>query len=366
MMHGQAQALLRWYRDHARDLPWRRHRDPYAVLVSEVMLQQTRVETVIPFFRRWMDRFPTIEALAEADREQVLALWEGLGYYRRAHSLHRAAQLVVREYDGALPNDPVELERLPGVGRYTAAAIAAIAFNVDAIALDGNLRRVLSRLIDLDLDPRTAQGERRLLEAGRALLPPGRGADFNQAMMDLGALVCHPADPFCGQCPIAKDCLARKRGTQALRPLKRAKASIPHHLVAAAVLRRNGRVLIGRRPEGELLGGLWEFPGGKAKPGEELETCLRRELREELGVKVRVGPVIGVYKHAYTHFRVTVSAFECELRAGEPQALEHAELRWMETSKLRENPMGKVDRSIAEDLIAIEAEQGMTSGSGAG
>lgn len=318
------------------------------------MLQQTRVETVTPYFQRWMESFPTIGALAAAEREQVLAHWEGLGYYRRAHALHEAAQMVIRAHGGLLPDDPAELERLPGIGRYTAAAIAAIAFDVDVIALDGNLRRVLSRLIDLELDSRSARGEAKLLEAGQSFLPEGNSAAFNQAMMDLGALICRPVEPSCGACPISGFCLARQRGTQALRPLKRARTPIPHHLVAAAVLRRNSKVLIGRRPQGKLLGGLWEFPGGKSDEEESIQACIRREIMEELGIEVEPQAQIGVYEHAYTHFRVTVVAFECEVIRGRPQAMEHDEILWVEVGRLEEYPMGKVDRSIAQDLIAAE------------
>jgi A/G-specific adenine glycosylase len=347
-----ARDLLSWYRDHGRNLPWRQTRDPYAIWVAEVMLQQTRVETVIPYFKRWMGTFPTIETLAAADREEVLAQWEGLGYYRRAHLIHQAAQLVVQEHDRRLPDDPAELERLPGIGRYTAAAIAAIAFNLDSIALDGNLRRVLSRLIDLDQEPRSAQGEAKLLEAGKSYLPTGRGAAFNQALMDLGSLICRSAEPSCSQCPVAEHCLAKQRGTQAQRPLKRTKRRIPHHQVTAAVLRRNGKVLIGRRPQGKLLGGLWEFPGGKRDNEESLETCIRREIKEELGVEIEALDRIGAYDHAYTHFRVTVVAFGCKLIRGRPRAIEHEEILWAEISRLDQYPMGKVDRLIAKDLAA--------------
>lgn len=345
-----AKELLSWYQEHGRRLPWRQRRGPYAIWVSEVMLQQTRVETVIPYFNRWMESFPTIESLATAKREEVLAQWEGLGYYRRAHLLHEAAQLVIEEHGGRLPDDPAELERLPGIGRYTAAAIAAIAFDLDTVALDGNLRRVLSRLIDLDHDPRSSQGEGKLLEAGGSLLPAGHGGAFNQALMDLGALICRPAEPSCSECPIAGHCLAKQRGTQALRPPRQTKRRIPHHLVTAAVLRRNGRVLIGRRPQDKLLGGLWEFPGGKQDEAESLEACIRREIKEELGIEIEPKERVGAYEHAYTHFRVTVVAFECKMIGGKPQAIEHEEILWAEVDRLGEYPMGKVDRLIALDL----------------
>ena len=352
MLHSLTEALLAWYAGHARDLPWRRVRDPYAVWVSEIMLQQTRVEAVIPYFDRWMARFPDVRSLAAASQQEVLALWEGLGYYSRARHLHRAAQVLVAEWGGQLPATAAELERLPGIGRYTAAAIAAIAFATDTIALDGNLRRVLSRLFDLTIDPRSPEGERQLLAHASNLLPGGKAAAFNQALMDLGATVCTPRSPDCSHCPLAEGCQARARGTQEERPVRTARRPVPHRIATAAVLRRNGRVLIGRRPEGKLLGGLWEFPGGKQEPGETLQECLRRELHEELGVEAAIGPALGAFAHAYTHFRVTVHAFDCSLIHGEPQTLDHSEIRWVEVGNLRDYPMGKVDRAIASLIVS--------------
>lgn len=350
MASTPAAALLGWYRRNARALPWRRSRDPYAIWVAEVMLQQTRAETVVPYFERWMSRFPDIRALAAASRDEVLRLWEGLGYYVRAHNLQRAAEIVIRQHGGTLPASPEALERLPGIGRYTAAAIAAIAFDVDTIALDGNQRRVLSRLFDLALDPRPARAERVLRERGATLLPPRRAAAFNQALMDLGSTICGPRRPRCGECPLARHCLARARGTQSRRPMRPSRQAVPHRRVTAAVLRRGRRVLIAERPEGILLGGLWEFPGGKQRRGESLQACLRRELQEELGVTVQVGARLGVFRHAYSHFRVTVYAYECGLVRGEPQPREHCRLRWAAVRALGRFPMGKVDRAIAKAI----------------
>lgn len=343
-----AQALLTWYAEHARDLPWRRQRDPYAVWISEVMLQQTRAETVVPYYLRWMDRFPTVKVLAAASRDEVLGMWEGLGYYRRAHNLHQAAQTLVAEHDGKLPDEVDELRHLPGIGPYTSASIAAIAFNQDVIAIDGNLRRVISRLIDLAIDPRSPEGERQLRSWALGELPPGQSSIFNQALMDLGAMVCVPRTPNCGACPLARSCLAFQRGVQDARPLRSPRKKIPHMTVAAAVLRRGERVLIGRRPEGVLLGGLWEFPGGRLEPQESLESCLRREIGEEIGVEVEVGVRLGAFNHAYTHFRVTVHAYGCKLIKGEPQAMWHSEVRWVSPERLGEYPMGKIDRAIGQ------------------
>jgi A/G-specific adenine glycosylase len=346
-----AQALLDWYAEHARDLPWRRQRDPYAVWVSEVMLQQTRAETVIPYFTRWMERFPTVMSLASASQDEVLGLWEGLGYYRRAHNLHRAAQILVSDHDGKLPGDVDGLRDLPGIGPYTAAAIAAISFNQDVIAVDGNLRRVISRLIDLTVDPRSVEGDSQLRSWALGELPAGQSSHFNQALMDLGSMVCLPRAPKCGVCPLTQSCLAYQRGVQHLRPVRVPRKRIPHVTVTAAVLRRGGQVLIGRRPERALLGGLWEFPGGRLEPGESLESCLRREIREEIGVEIEVGASVGAFDHAYTHFRVTVHAFECKLVGGEPHAIEHSEIQWVPAERLREFPMGKVDRAIERRIV---------------
>jgi A/G-specific adenine glycosylase len=339
--------LLDWYAVHARSLPWRSHPDPYAVWVSEIMLQQTRVETVIPYFERWMSRFPTIASLAQADQQEVLSAWEGLGYYSRARNLHRAAQVVMDEFAGSLPADARVLRRLPGIGRYSAAAIASIAFGADEAALDGNIRRVLARLFDVSEPARSPQGEGRLWELARLHLPPGKAGDYNQALMDLGASVCLARQPRCPDCPLKEDCQAYHLGIQEQRPVLPARRATPHYIVTAAVIRRDGELLITRRPVKGLLGGLWEFPGGKLKEGEDLATCLRREIREELGVEIEVGDRLGVYKHAYTHFSVTLHAFACTLLAGEPQPLHASDLHWVRPAELPGHPMGKLDRQIS-------------------
>lgn len=352
MAHPLAAALLDWYAVNARDLPWRRTRDPYAIWVSEIMLQQTRVETVIPYFERWMRRFPSVESLAQASQHDVLALWEGLGYYARARQLHRAAREVTARHGGVVPSAIEPLARLPGIGRYTAAAIGAIAFGADVVALDGNLRRVLSRVFDLDEDPRSPRGEHRLLDLALAAMPPGRSDHFNQALMDLGSMVCTARSPLCGECPLAWGCLALARGRVAERPVRAARRNPIHREVTAGVIRRGAKVLIARRPEGKLLGGLWEFPGGKREQGESLPACLRRELREELGISARVGKEVGIFHHAYTHLRVTVHAFECTIRKGKPQAIESEEIRWVAPRDLADYPMGKVNRAISRLLMA--------------
>lgn len=346
------QRLLTWYAVHARQLPWRGHADPYAIWISEIMLQQTRVETVIPYFERWMQLFPTVASLAAADLQAVLVAWEGLGYYSRGRNLHKAAQMIVKEFGGEIPRIVGELRRLPGVGRYTAAAVASMAFDRDEAALDGNIRRVLSRVFNVDIPARSPEGERRLWELASGHLPSGQAGDYNQAWMDLGSAVCTPRDPDCVHCPLADVCQARALGVQNERPVLAAKTPIPHYTVTAAVVERDGQVLIARRPENGLLGGLWEFPGGKLHAGESLPDGLRREICEELGAEIAVGEPFGVYRHAFTHFRITLHAFKCTLVAGEPSPLEASDLRWVIPDDLPSFPMGKVDRQIAANLLS--------------
>ncbi len=350
--------LLAWYASNARALPWRvAHPDPYAVWVSEIMLQQTRVETVGPYFARWMARFPSIATLAAAPLQDVLAAWEGLGYYSRARNLQRAAQMVVERHGGQLPASAADLRQLPGIGRYTAGAIASIAFGQDEPALDGNIRRVLARLFDVAQDARSTQGLRRLWDLAAQILPPGRAGDHNQALMDLGSSICTPRTPLCPACPLVDLCQARALGVQEQRPVLAAKPASPHYTVTAAVIERDGQLLLAQRPQNGLLGGLWEFPGGKQQDGEDLPACLRREIDEELGVEIEVGPELGVYRHAFTHFRITLHAFRCRLLAGQPRLIQAADLRWVAPADLETYPMGKVDRQIAKKLL-LEAKDG--------
>jgi A/G-specific adenine glycosylase len=345
-----AAQLLHWYDQHARRLPWRDLPTPYRVWVSEMMLQQTRVETVLPYFERWIERFPTLQALAEASEQDVLQAWEGLGYYSRARNLHRAARLVMQQHAGHIPTSREELERLPGIGRYTAGAIASIAFGQREPALDANIRRVLARVFDVSVPARAPEGERVLWALAGAVLPDIRAGDFNQAMMDLGASICTPRAPACLLCPLASLCQARALGVQEARPVLAARRATPHYTVTAAVIQRGAEVLIARRPERGLLGGLWEFPGGKLEDGETLAEGLAREIHEELGVRILVNHDFGVYRHGYTHFKVTLHAFCCRLLEGEPQALHASEIRWTLPVNLKAFPMGKIDRQIAERL----------------
>jgi A/G-specific adenine glycosylase len=345
--------LIRWSSRRDRNLPWRRARDPYRVWISEIMLQQTQVETVIPYYRQFFKRFPRVRDLARAEMGSVLRAWEGLGYYARARNMHRAARRIAAGARGRFPGSAAEWEKLPGVGRYTAAAIASIASGEPAVALDANARRILARVHAYRRGIHDARAERDLGEyflAARGASAPGA---FFQALMDLGQLVCLPKRPRCAECPAASECESRKRGIQDRLPVRARAARIPHIDVAAAVIRRSGRVLLARRPEGKMLGGLWEFPGGKRERGETLPACLRRELREELGVDARVRERLMAVKHAFSHFRITLYVFACDRLRGRLRPIDAAEVRWVRIRDLRRYPMGRADRTVAERITGL-------------
>ncbi len=344
--------LLRWYATNRRDLPWRRRRDPYAIWVAEVMLQQTRAETAIPYYERFLARFPTVQDLAAASLEEVLKAWEGLGYYARARHLHRAARILVERYGGAFPQTQQEWRRLPGVGPYIAAAVLSIAFGEDLPAIDGNAMRVLARLTALEEDPRRPAGRRRLQALAERLLPPGRAGEFNQAMMDLGATLCTPKAPRCPECPVRMFCAAFRLGTPEAFPIRAPRQRLPHYDVTAGIIRDGDRVLIAQRPLEGMLGGLWEFPGGKVEPGESLEECLKRELREELGIEVEVeGPEpFLTIPHTYTHMRITLHVFRCRWVGGTPRPIGCADVRWVPIAELDRYPFPNTDRKIVERL----------------
>ncbi|MEA3327707.1 MAG: A/G-specific adenine glycosylase [Chloroflexota bacterium] len=348
-----ADFLLKWYEQNSRELPWRFVQSPYRTWVSEVMLQQTQVDTMLPYYEKWMVRFPDIVSLANASEQEVLSAWEGLGYYSRVRNLHQAARIVMDEMGGHLPQTPQGLQHLPGIGPYTAAAIASIAFGVDVAAVDGNTRRVLSRLMDVREPARSREGEEIIWAIANENLPQGQASSYNQALMDLGAMICTPKDPDCAGCPVAEQCLAKALGVQAERPVKMPRKKPPHLTVTAAVILRGEMVLLAQRPSHGLLGGMWEFPGGTFEEEDaDLEACLKREIMEELGVTIRVGAPFGVYKHAYTHFRITLHAFMCGIADDEhPRNLASDGLVWVSLTELSAYPMGKVDRIIAERLL---------------
>ena len=347
--------LLAWYGRARRDLPWRRTRDPYRIWLAEVMLQQTRVDTVVPYYERFVAAFPTIEALAAADVDDVLALWVGLGYYRRARHFHAAAQQVVADHGGVVPHEPKAMLALPGVGRYTAGAVLSIAYGLPMPIVDGNVERVLCRLFALRGNPKKGAARKRLWALAESLVPEEGAGDFNQAMMDFGATVCTPKSPGCGACPLAALCEARRSGRQLELPAMPKRKAVPHYDVGVGIVWRRGKVLITKRPADAMLGGLWEFPGGKREDGESLAETVRREVKEELGLDVAVGELVGVCKHAYSHFRVTLHAYACRSARGRPRPTAADAYRWVRVGELGSYafPAGsvKIIRALADSVV---------------
>jgi A/G-specific adenine glycosylase len=340
-------AIVGWFQASQEDLPWRHNRTPYTVWLSEIMLQQTQVTTVIPYYERFLAHFPDIDALAAASLDDVLRVWEGLGYYSRAHNLHRAAQVIVSELGGKFPNTVDGLLKLPGIGQYTAGAVASLAFGLDAPLLDGNLIRVFTRLFDIADDITQPQTRRALWTLAGQALPPGRTGIWNEGLMELGRRICTPRSPHCNACPVASNCEAWKHGVQGSRPVRQRKPRTPHFDVTAAVIcRPDGQVLIAQRPLGGMLGGLWEFPGGKRQPAETLQECLAREIQEELGIEIEVGPQIAAIKHSYTHFRITLYAYICRLVNGDPRAIDCADWSWVTLGDLDRYAFPVTDRKI--------------------
>ncbi|PKN98709.1 MAG: A/G-specific adenine glycosylase [Chloroflexi bacterium HGW-Chloroflexi-4] len=346
--------LISWYAIHARPMPWRSKTDAYSIWVSEIMLQQTQVNTVIPYYESWMRKFPTVQALAAANEHEVLNAWEGLGYYSRARNMLKSARIVIENLQGQFPSSAADLVKLPGIGRYTAAAISSIAFGANEAVLDGNVKRVLSRVFEISEEVNTPEGEKKLWLLAAELLPKGEASAYNQAVMDLGATICTPKSPDCTGCPVNSICSSYKNNSQDNFPVMREKQPVPHINVVAAIIRQNGLVLIARRPSKGLLGGLWEFPGGKLEEGESHAEALVREIREELGCDVIATRKCGDYRHAYTHFKVTLEAWFAEINGDQPSALEASEIRWVKIEDLGNYPMGKIDRSISNDLMKNE------------
>ncbi|MEM9213431.1 MAG: A/G-specific adenine glycosylase [Cyanobacteria bacterium P01_F01_bin.150] len=345
------QTLLDWYDSVGRDLPWRNIQDPYAVWISEIMLQQTQVKTVIPYYQRWLEKFPTVQELAKAEQQTVLKYWQGLGYYARARNIHKAANIVANDYGGAFPSDLAEVLDLPGIGRTTAGGILSSAFNQPVSILDGNVKRVLVRLVALQVIPK--RHLKTLWSVSDRLLDPDYPRDFNQAIMDLGATVCLPRNPNCDACPWSEHCLAYRLNLQAELPMTEKRTPIPHKKIGVAVIKNDkGEILIDRRrPEG-LLGGMWEFPGGKVEPGESIEACIEREIQEELAIAIHVGPHLITVDHAYSHFRVTLNVHWCDYVSGEPQPLECDEIRWVKPAELNDYPFPKANEHIINAILS--------------
>jgi len=345
-------ALLRWYDAHRRDLPWRRTRDPYAIWVSETMLQQTRVETVKPYYERFLARFPDVRALADAEPDDVLGLWAGLGYYSRARNLHAAARAVVDDFGGALPDDAAALRELPGVGRYTAGALASIAFDRPEPVVDGNVARVLARVLGIRDDVKGPAGQKRLWEEAAALVRGARPGDLNQALMELGARICTPKGPRCLACPLLRTCAAYASGEAESLPVVAPRREPRAVRAVAALVRRRGRALAVRRPPKGLLGGLWELPGDDLSGREKLADGAARALRERVGLVPGELRPAGVVEHVFSHRRLRLHLFRCDTPRGRVRLRGFDAHRWVSERALRELPQASVTEKALRAVLS--------------
>jgi A/G-specific adenine glycosylase len=349
--------LLDWFSRSRRDLPWRQDRDPYRIWVSEIMLQQTQVATVIPYFNRFLKAFPSVAALAAADLQDVLRLWEGLGYYRRARDLHRAARQIVLEYGSRIPDDRATLQTLPGIGRYTMGAILSQAFDQRLPILEANSQRVLSRLFGRADDPRSGQARDWLWKAAEALLPARQAGEFNQALMELGALVCFPVAPECSACPLTKLCVARRLGLQAEIPRL---ARTPEAILvqeAAVVVRRGAQVLLVQRSAQGRWAGLWEFPHAPLAQGEGHEEAAARLLADLTGIEAVIGAELLTLRHSVTHHRITLVCFQAAYRAGRFRSGSYQQGRWLRLGQLADYPVSAPQRRLALELLQPARQQ---------
>ncbi len=345
--------LLSWYQVHRRTLPWRDNYNPYHTWIAEVMMQQTQMDRGVAYFQRWMDRFPDIASLAKASEEDLLKAWEGLGYYRRVRNIQAAARIIMERHGGVFPNTYTAILDLPGIGPYTAGAIASTAFNQDMPCVDGNVERVLSRVFNIDTPVRQEPAKSQILQLAQKLIPPGQARDFNQAIMELGALVCRKV-PACSACPLYEQCESRHLGLAKKRPVPGRKATITRLDMVTGILIRSNHIFVQRRREDDIWGGLWEFPGGCVDPGESLEQAIVREWQEETGFTVRPVRRLVTIRHSYTTYRITLTAFLLDLMASDdansrpspPVLTEATAWRWLPIEEIGDIPLPAPHRKL--------------------
>jgi A/G-specific adenine glycosylase len=343
-------SLIKWFDHNKRPMPWRDNPEPYYVWVSEMMLQQTQVATALPYFNRFIDLFPTVYKLAESSQEQVLKAWEGLGYYSRARNLHKAAQLVCEKHSGKLPSNYKELQSIPGIGPYCAAAIASIAFGEAIPSVDGNFLRVLCRFWGIEDDISKASTRNQIFDRCLPFIQKSNPSSFNQGIMELGATLCSPKNPACPTCPLSSECNALKTNKTELLPVKTKKQKVPTIPIAVGIIKKENKVLIAKRKQNGMLAGLWEFPGGKQENAESLQQTVIREVLEEAGVVVTVDKKLIMVKHTFSHFKIELTAFLTTLKSGQAKALSSDEVKWVTLSDLDSYPFPTANKKIINAL----------------
>ena len=353
-------ALLDWFRDYQREMPWRNTDNPYYIWVSEVMLQQTQVKKVVDYYERFIEQFPDVQHLAAAPLQDVLKLWEGLGYYARARNLHKAAQVIVNELDGVVPRDYTTFRKLPGVGTYSAAAVQSIAFNAPYAAVDGNIKRVVARLFLMDAPINDAKSAKQFQQRADDLLDPTVPGLFNQAMMELGATVCRPQSPTCLICPVNAFCEAFHTARQDEFPQRRETKPVPEHHIAVGVIYRGDAVLITQRQLDGLLGGLWEFPGGRIVEGETAEAACVRNITEVVNLSVSDIRYLTRVRHAFTHFKIVVDVFVCNYQSGEIVLNGPRDAKWIQVEALNDYPLPRATHKFLDKLMNSSRESAIS------
>jgi A/G-specific adenine glycosylase len=338
--------LTRWYLKNCRDLPWRRSDNPYHIWVSEVMLQQTQVDTVLKYYLQFLKKFPTIKKLAQADLQAVLKAWEGMGYYARARNLHRASKTVLKNYKGKIPDTWEAFSSLSGVGEYIAGAVLSIAFDQPYPVVDGNVKRVLARLYRIAAPVNQAPSNSVFSRFAGKLLDSKRPGTFNQAMMELGALICKPRNPDCNRCPLKLRCQAHQNRQVDQYPKRQKPRAVPRYHIAVGVVYKNDRVLITQRKAEGLLGGLWEFPGGKIRDGESAQAACIREIKEEVNLSVHVERHLAQIKHAYTHFKIVMEVFCCRYKSGRIKLKGPVGFRWIGLDEFKNFPFPRANHKF--------------------
>jgi A/G-specific adenine glycosylase len=322
-------SLITWFRHFQRELPWRQTRDPYHIWVSEVMLQQTQVKKVLEYYQNFIEKFPDIQRLAAADLQEVLKGWERMGYYARARNLHKAARIIMQEMGGEIPEEYEKFRKLPGVGESIGAAVQSLVFNKPYPVVDGNVKRVIARLFLWDSPRNKSVSVKFFKEKAGDLLDHDRPGLFNQAMMELGATICRPRRPICPDCPVSRFCEAYQTNRQHQIPIISKSRSLPEHHIAVGIVCKNSHLLITRRKPAGLLGGLWEFPGGKVQEGETAEQACIREIKEEINLSIEIIEFLTRIKHAYTHFKLIMDVFRCRYLSGDIVLQGPVDCRWI-------------------------------------